>query len=124
MTAAPAFQRLTARDWIGLAVVVALGRAWVAFDQDLLPERLLLPAFLLILGGLVAGFFALVRPAQPFALARTVALVLALVVTALIVVQHVILTFDLSYKAGIILGATAAWPFVVAAGNTWVKTRS
>jgi len=118
------FARLGWREWLWLGVAVVAGRVWVQFDQDLLPQRLLMPAFFLVVLLLLAGFFALVGPQQPFALARTVALVLGVVVTALIVVQHVILTFDLSYHAGIVLGGTVALPFVVAAAYKWVNTRS
>jgi hypothetical protein len=38
-------------------------------------------------------------------------------------VQHVILTFDLTSKSGIILGATVGLPFVVAAAYQWMRTR-
>jgi hypothetical protein len=124
MTTAPTFQRLALRDWVWLGVAVVLGRAWVAIDQDLLPQRLLMPVFFVVLLLLLGGFFALVRPAAPNALARTVALVLGLVVTALILFQHVIRTFDLSYKSGLVLAATLAFPFVVAAGYKWVNSQS
>jgi hypothetical protein len=118
------FARLGWRGWLYLALTVVVGRAWVQFDQDWLPQRLLMPAFLLLVLALLAGAFAWLRPQAPSALARTIALVLGLVVGVLIVVQHVILTFDVTYKAGIILVATVALPFVAARGYRWVSTRS
>jgi len=124
MTDAVRLQRLSLSEWLWLAVLVAIGRAWIFFDQDLLPARTLLPAFLVLVLLLMVGYFALVRPAAPYALARTVALALAIVVTVLIVVQHVILIFDLSYKSAIVLAATVTFPFVAAAGYKWVNTRS
>ena len=124
MTDAARFQRLSLREGLWLGVLLALGRGWIFFDQDLLPERMLLPVFLVLVLLLMVGYFALVRPAAPYALARTVALALAIVVTALIVVQHVILVFDLSYKSAIVLAATVTFPFVAAAGYKWVNTRS
>jgi hypothetical protein len=115
------FQRLKAVDWLWLVATLAVGRAWVYFDQDLLPAGLLVPAFCLLVLLLMAGYFALVRPREPFALARTVAAALGAAVFVLIVVQHVIVTFDLTYRAGIILGTTVLFPFVVAAGYKWVN---
>jgi hypothetical protein len=114
------FQRLRWHEWLWLILLVAAGRLWVAYDQELLPQRLLMPAFLALVLLLLVGFFALLRPARPFALARTVALALGAAVATLIVVQHVLLTFDLSYKAAIVLAATVAFPFLVAAGYKWV----
>ena len=124
MTTAPSFQRLRPRDWFWLGAAVVVGRGWVAIDQDLLPQRLLMPAFFVVLLLLLGGFFALVRPAAPQALARSVALILGLVVSTMILVQHVILTFDLSYKSAIVLGAALAFPFVVATGYKWVNSQS
>jgi len=124
MTDAVRLQRLSLREWLWLAALVAIGRGWIFFDQDLLPQRSLLPVFLGLVLLLMVGYFALVRPAAPYALARTVALVLAVVVTALVVVQHVILVFDLSYKSAIVLAATVTFPFVAAAGYKWVNRRS
>ena len=118
------FARLGWRGWLSLAATLALGRVWVQFDQDWLPQRLLMPAFLGLVLVLLAGTFAFLRPQAPSALARTIALVLSVVASVLIVVQHVILTFDITYRAGIILAATAGLPFVVAAGYKWVNTRS
>jgi hypothetical protein len=120
----PTFQRLGARGWASLVAMTVLGRVWVQFDQDWLPRRMLMPAFLTLMLAMLAGMFVSMRPIGAFALARTVALVLGLTVGVLIVVQHVILTFDITYKAGIILAATVALPFVVAAGYKWVNTRS
>jgi len=118
------FVRLGWRGWFYLAGMVLLGRIWVQFDQDWLPQGLLMPAFFALVLVMLAAVFALLRPQQPSALARTIALALGLVVSVLIVVQHVILTFDITYKAGIILAATLALPFAVAAGYQWVNTRS
>jgi hypothetical protein len=115
------WHRLRARDVVLLAVAVVVGRLWVRVDQDFLPQRLLMPAFFVVVLLLLTTFFAVVRPPDSFALARTVALVLGVVVTALIVLQHVILTFDLSYKSGIVLGGTVALPFAVAAGYKWLS---
>ena len=118
------FARLGWRGWLYVALALVVGRVWVQVDQDLLPARMLTPAFFAVVLVLMGALFALLRPPAPFALARTVALVLGLAVSVLIVVQHVILTFDISYRAGIILGATLALPFVAAAGYKWVNTRS
>jgi hypothetical protein len=120
----PVFQRLGWREWLCLAGMVALGRVWVQFDQDWLPQQLLMPAFLVLVVVMLAGAFVVLRPQAPSALAHAIALVLGLVVSVLIVVQHVILTFDVTYKAGIILVATVALPLVVATGYKWVNTRS
>ena len=118
------FARLGWRGWACLAAMVVLGRVWVQYDQDWLPQRLLIPAFFALVLAMLAAVFALLRPQEPAALARTIALALGLVVSALIVVQHVILTFDITYRAGIILAATVAFPFIVATGYKWVNTRS
>jgi hypothetical protein len=85
---------------------------------------MLMPAFFVLVLLLLAAFFALMRPRAPFTLARTVALALGLAVSVLTVVQHVILTFDITYHSGIILAATVALPFVVVAGYKWVNTRT
>jgi hypothetical protein len=121
---AETFARLGWRGWACLAAMVVLGRVWVQFDQDWLPQQLLMPAFLALVLVMLAGTFAFLRPRMPSALARTIASVLGLVVSVLIVVQHVILTFDITYKAGIVLAATVALPFVVATGYKWVNTQS
>jgi hypothetical protein len=108
-------------DWICLIAALAIGRAWIRIDQDLLPPRLLMPSFYVLVLILMTAFFAFVKPRQPFALARTVAVTLTAAAGALIAVQHVVSTFDISYKMVFILGATALMPFVVAAGYRWVN---
>jgi hypothetical protein len=80
----PTFHRLDWRDGLALAGTLVLGRVWVAVDQELLPQRLLMPAFFAVVLLLQAGFFVFVRPARPFALARTVALTLGTATAALI----------------------------------------
>jgi hypothetical protein len=106
--------RLRGRDWLALVALIVIGRGWIAVDQAFLPQRALMPVFLALLVALMAGFFVCVRPAQPLALARTLAVTLGPLVAVLIVIQHVIVGFDLNYKHGIVLGSTLVVPFVVA----------
>jgi hypothetical protein len=118
------FHKLRAIEWVWFLVMLVIGRVWIRFDQELFASWLLMPAFNVLVLLLMAAFFMAVRPARPFALARTMSVALIVAVGALIVLQHVILTFDLTYKSGIILCVTAIMPFVVAAGYKRVSRQS
>lgn len=61
------------------------------------------------------GFFAYVKPAKPYQLSRFLAFWFGTIVAAVIIVLHVIITFDLSWKGFVIEGVTIAAPFIAGA---------
>jgi len=90
--------------------------AWLQLDQFLLSrvyERFF--ALAAVATFVLSGFFFLVRPADPWRLARHLSLLLALAALVVILVQHVLIHFDLCWKAALIGAVALAAPYLPAA---------
>jgi hypothetical protein len=94
---------------ISFVVMVALGRLWIEFDQDLLPHAWLMPAFILIVMLLLTGYFFIVKPANAMRLALILSFVLVPIVVALSLVQHIAIGHDFAevWKHSLIIWALA-----------------
>jgi hypothetical protein len=113
--------RLTPRESAWALAALAAGYGWVRVDQAFLPPQARMPVFFVVAFVLMVGLFAFIRPAQPWALAGTLAVVLGGATLALIVVQHVLVTFDPTPKLALILGGVVAAPFPAAAVSGLIR---
>jgi len=107
------FDKLRFRDIATLALWVALGFGWLRIDQIFLPEsyqRFI--AFIFLLTIFFYLQFRINRPAHIVRYANSIAAVTLSVAIVIIVVQHVIITFDLQWKALPILLLTGIFPYV------------
>ncbi len=78
-----------------------------------IPENIRPFSLLFITIVLLIIFFYIVKPEKPFALSGLLSLVLGIAVAVIIVIIHMIITFDLSYKQVII--------FLVAVGSPYLS---
>jgi len=107
------FHKLKVRDFITLAIWLVLGFVWLQIDQIFLPEsyqRFLALAILLIL--FFYFQFRINRPTNIIQYANSIAAVTLSVVVIMIVVKHVIITFDIQWKAFLILFMTGIFPYI------------
>jgi hypothetical protein len=65
-----------------------------------------------VIGGLLI-FFAIVKPSSPYQLSRFLSFWFSLIVAVVIVILHIVIYHDLSYKSVIVLTVTVASPFIV-----------
>jgi hypothetical protein len=90
-----------------LIIMVALCRLWIEFDQFLLPQQLLLPAFMTILVVMMSIYFYIVKPKNAQRFALYLSFVVCLVAIALSLLQHVVLqhNFNVFWKKSLIIWA-------------------
>ncbi|MBN2520687.1 MAG: hypothetical protein JXB17_09300 [Bacteroidales bacterium] len=96
--------------YLFLGLLVNYG--YIMVDQLFVPEKLRpLALFLFALLSFLI-FFIIIKPAKPYDLSRLISLITGVIVAIMIVILHIIITFDISYKALIVLGVTIITPFI------------
>jgi hypothetical protein len=100
------------RRWLFLLPVLALGYAFAITQRRWLPLALRPAALSVVVIALMVGYFFAVRPPAPAALSRWLCAVAGTAVALIVLVQHVIIRLDISWRAPIVLAITLASPFV------------
>ena len=107
------FQKLKVRDFITLTLWIILGFVWLQIDQIFLPEPYQRFIALVILLVLFFYFqFKINCPTHIIQYANSIAAFALLVTIVIIVIQHVIITFDIQWKALLILFLTGIFPYI------------
>ncbi|MBN1621512.1 MAG: methyltransferase domain-containing protein [Endomicrobiales bacterium] len=99
-------------EYVLLAVIFAVIYSWILVDQFVLPEYMRPFAFFMIALVSLIFFFFIVKPEQQNSLAGFLSIVLGSVAGVTIILQHMIVKFDVSYKAFIILAGAVVTPFI------------
>jgi len=105
--------RLRFKDYLVLLGLCVLIYLWLLVDQFFLPtvkQRFI--ALLVVSFSALTAYFFIVKPAKPFGLAKHLSLLLGLLTAAVTVLQHVIIRFDLTYKAVLILAVVVLAPCI------------
>jgi hypothetical protein len=79
---------------ISFIVMILLGRLWIEYDQNILPKQLLMPAFLVILSGMMIAYFYIVKPKNARNFALWLSFTICAIVIALSLLQHVAIQHD------------------------------
>ncbi len=104
--------RFRALDYLRLIVLIVLCYAYALIDQTFVPAALRPFALLVVVLALLTLLFWRIKPDNPPLLARTLSLYLGVIVVLIILIQHVIITRDISYKVLIILAITMTSPLI------------
>jgi len=113
---------LTAVQTIVLLVLVAVADIFTVAEKYFLPEGIRPLSYLIFVVLVLLGYFFIVRPADPMALATTLAVILGVIALVLIFIQDVIIAFTISWRTAVVLLGAIAGPFV--AGYCYGKIRS
>jgi hypothetical protein len=115
------FHRLRPTEYAMLLVLLALGYLYAIGQRHFLPDLVWLRSFALlgVAATLLLVLFAIVRPAAPFALSRTLGLANGMVIGTVIVIQHFILSWSPSFKNLIVLTIAVLVPFI----DGWIYQR-
>lgn len=102
------------RDWTFSVLLLVLLYAWTVVQKLLFAE--VARPFTLLAGALVLLllFFAVVKPLKPYELARFLCFWLGSAAAFILLIQHVIIRFDLSYRAAIVLAVAVGGPYLTA----------
>ena len=106
------FYRLKISQIIILAVIIIACFIYVLVDQIFIPENFRAIAFILVSILALLLFFIIVKPGNAYQLSRTLSLILCIVDLIIIIIFHIIITFDISYKNFIILTSGILIPFI------------
>lgn len=100
-------------EFLILLVIVAIVDVFTSIQKNLLPQNLQPVTYLVVVIVLLFAFFGMVRPADPRALAGTLALILGIIVILLIFLQDVVIGFStITWNTLIILLGALACPFI------------
>ena len=99
-------------QWALLIVLVAITDAFTWAQKYFLPELVRPFTFLLFGIAMILAFFFLVHPEDPALLAKTLCLVLTAITLVLVLVQDVILVYQVSWKTIVILVGAVIDPFI------------
>jgi hypothetical protein len=106
---------LSFKHYILLAAVLALIYAWLMVDQIFISKVLFrFIALIVVAVGLLTGFFFIVKPKEPIKLAGFLSLYIGTFAVVVSVIQHVIIHFDISWKAPMIWAIAFLSPFLPA----------
>lgn len=100
-------------QYLLLILLFALNYGYVMVDQLFLPEKLRPIALFIFVFITMLGFFVIIKPNKPYELSRLLSIIFGGVVLIIILITHVIITYDVSYKGLVILGVTFFTPFIV-----------
>ena len=120
------FYKLNIKEIIYGLVLIALGWLYIRFDQLIIPEKI---RFVFFLGIIIAGFliyFIILRPGKPFRLSNTLSVFTGAISAILIIIQHIIITCDISAKVFLIFISSVLMPYLSGAVYYFVfnsKTR-
>jgi hypothetical protein len=114
----------TGREWrlLGLLVVVATG--FTLAQKHFIPAAIRPFTYGAFVLALFVAFFGLTKPARPMQKAKALAVVVGGFALFLIVLLHVVIRFDPSYKNAIVIAGAVAGPFVAAWIYRLAGTRS
>jgi hypothetical protein len=75
-------------------IMVILARLWIQFDQDILPQSLLMPGFLVVIFALMTGYFFIVRPSNVKKFSLLLSIGICGVAVVMTIAQHVVIQHD------------------------------
>jgi hypothetical protein len=103
---------LTPVQWIILFVLIAIVNLFTITQRYMVPEMIKPLAYVMVVIVLFLVFFFIIRPDEPSVLSQTLAIILGVIAIMLIIIQDVIIAFNLSWKTVVIfLGAILA-PYI------------
>ncbi|MFA5001830.1 MAG: hypothetical protein WC502_02515 [Methanolinea sp.] len=103
---------LTPVQWIILIVFIAIVNLFTITQRYMVPEMIKPLAYVMVVIVLFLVFFFIIRPDEPSVLSQTLAIILGVIAIMLIIIQDVIIAFNLSWKTVVIfLGAILA-PYI------------
>ena len=104
----------SAKEWLLLVLLIATSYVFTVSQKHFVPQGLRPFTFGTVVLALLFYFFALTKPARPMHKAKGLALVTGGFALALILMMHVIIRFDPSYKNVIVLGVAVFGPYAAA----------
>lgn len=113
---------LSRLQWLILIFFIALADVFTITQKYVVPEVFRPLAYVVFVAAILIVFFFIVRPVDPMLLAKTLAVILGVITLALIIVQDVILAFNLSWKTIVIFSGAVLAPFI--AGHLYFKYRT
>lgn len=103
---------LTPVQWIIFLVFIAIVNLFTITQRYMVPEMIRPLAYVMVVIVLFLVFFFIIRPDEPPVLSQTLAIILGVIAIMLIILQDVIIAFNLSWKTVVIfLGAILA-PYI------------
>jgi len=117
--------KLSLKHYILLAAVFALIYAWLMVDQIFISKVLFrFIALIVVAVALLTGFFFIVKPKEPQNLAGYLSLYIGTFAVVASVIQHIIIHFDISWKAPLIWVVAFLCPFIPAWIYQKLKSKS
>lgn len=104
----------TRREWRLLAFLVSVATVFTVGQKRFIPPPIRPFTFASLVLVVFLAFFGLTKPERPMQKAKGLALVAGGIALSLIVLVHVVIRFDPSYKNAIVLAGAVAGPFVAA----------
>ena len=109
------------REYSILTILFIIGYLLTVSQKYFIPLYIRPFTFFIIAIVVFYLFFLIIRPKEQIELSNTLALMLSMVTLVIIYIQHIVITFDLSWKAVIILLGTILGPYI--SGYLYKKTK-
>lgn len=100
------------RDYLILVFLFVLLYFFTITQQYYIPESIRPFSLLFVVLLCLTSFFFYLKPENPYRLSRFLSLWLGIIVLFIIILKHIIISFDISYKSAIILTITLVSPFI------------
>jgi hypothetical protein len=99
-------------QFIILFVLVAIADVFTYAQKYFLPEAVRPFTYIVFIIVVLLFFFFLVRPDRPMVLAQTLCLILGVLAAILIILQDVILIYQVSWKTAVVFLGAVISPFI------------
>lgn len=107
------FRKLRIKEVFWGLILIAAGYLFVRTDQFYIPERYRFYAFCIFIFLELTGYFMILKPEKPFRLSNSVSLIIGVVTLLIIVIQHIIIRFDITAKSLYIFITAVLAPYLV-----------
>ena len=95
-----------------LIILYVVGYIFTASLKFYVPEHIRPFVFLVGLFALFYAYFSIIKPPVPNELAKRLSFILGVATALIILIEHIIITFDISYKSAIVLFGAVVFPFL------------
>lgn len=106
------FYKITFNHYLLMAIIIVINYFYLQFDKLFISELLRPAVFSIVVLLSFFIFFIIVKPIQIYLLSRTLSIILGIIALIIILIQHVFILYDLTYKSAIVFVITVCTPYI------------
>jgi len=104
------YYKLKPREYVYLILLMVIGYIFTITQKYYIPEIIRPITLIIVFAGIFMVYYKIIKPEDMKKLSNYFAGLTFAIVSVIVIIQHIIIKFDLTYKAGIIIFASYIAP--------------